>query len=206
MKKQMIIGLLLLVIVSLGVGTVMMHNMMQRGFSTRTPPTAMEKTLATAIREKAIPAKYAEMRNPVGSSPAVLHEAEAHYADHCAVCHANNGSGDTMFGKNMYPRPPDMRLEDTQSMSDGELYYTIKNGIRLSGMPAFGDPPDSDVDTWKLVHFVRHLPKLMPTEEAEMQTLNPKSPDEIQEEKDEENFLNGSADLATPPAIKAHDH
>ena len=70
----------------------------------------------------------------------VLADARAHWADHCAVCHANNGSGDTMYGKTMYPRPPDMRQKDTQEMSDGELYYTIKNGVRLSGMPAFGDP------------------------------------------------------------------
>jgi mono/diheme cytochrome c family protein len=205
MKNKIAISLLVIVIVVLLAGTITMHNMMQRGFSTRTPPTAMEKTLATTIREKAIPAKYAEMRDPVASSPAVLHEAEAHYADHCAVCHANNGSGATMFGKMMYPRPPDMRLEDTQSMSDGEIYYTIKNGIRLSGMPAFGDPTDSDVDTWKLVHFIRHLPRLTPAEEAEMQKLNPKSPDEIQEEKDEENFLNGGQGSATP-TTKTHHH
>jgi hypothetical protein len=110
-----------------------------------------------------------------------------------------------MFGKTMYSRPPDMRLEDTQAMSDGEIYYTIENGIRLSGMPAFGDPTDSDVATWKLVHFIRHLPKLTPAEETEMQKLNPKSPDEIQEEEDEENFLNGGQDSATPK-IKTHRH
>ena len=45
-------------------------------------------------------------------------------------------------------------------MADGELYYTIKNGVRLSGMPAFGDPGDDDVDGWKLVTFIRHLPHL----------------------------------------------
>jgi hypothetical protein len=52
-----------------------------------------------------------------------------------------------MYGKTMYPRPPDMRQKDTQEMSDGELYYTIKNGVRLSGMPALGDPGDDDVDS-----------------------------------------------------------
>ena len=207
MRNKIVISLLALVIVVLLAGTIVMRNMVRRGFSTRTPPMAMEKTLGTAIREKAIPAKYAEMRNPVTSSPAVLHEAQAHYADHCAVCHANNGSGETMFGKNMYPRPPDMRLEDTQSMSDGEIYYTIQNGIRLSGMPAFGDPTDSDVDTWKLVHFIRHLPSLSSAEEAEMESLNPKSPDELQEEKEEQQFLNSgdsSAKTTTMHNMKGH--
>jgi len=109
---------------------------------------------ATTIRERAIPSRYTTMKNPVISTPEVIHEGMAHWADHCTPCHANNGSGDTMYGKTMYPRPSDMRQRDTQEMSDGELYYTIKNGVRLSGMPAFGDPGDDDVDSWKLVAFI----------------------------------------------------
>ncbi|HWZ49985.1 MAG TPA: c-type cytochrome [Granulicella sp.] len=129
----------------------------------------------------------------------------AHWADHCTACHANNGSGDTMYGKTMYPRPPDMRQKDTQQMSDGELYYTIKNGVRLTGMPSFGDPGDDDVASWKFVVFIRHLPQLTFAEETEMQRLNPKSPDEIQEEKEEEEFLRGDAQSATP-ATTMHHH
>jgi len=55
------------------------------------------------------------------------------------TCHANDGGGDTLFGKGLYPKPPDMSTAETQNKSDGELYYTIENGIRLSGMPAFGE-------------------------------------------------------------------
>jgi mono/diheme cytochrome c family protein len=205
MKKKIVIGLLLLVIGALGVGAYMMHNIMEHGFSTRTEPMQMEKALATTIRGRAIPSRYKTMENPAASPPDMIHEGMAHWADHCATCHANNGSGDTMYGKTMYPRPPDMRRDDTQEMSDGELYYTIKNGVRLSGMPAFGDPGDDDVDSWKLVAFIRHLPQLTPAEETEMQHLNPKSPDEIQEEKEEEDFLKGDAKSATP-ATAMHHH
>ncbi len=205
MKKKMVIGLLLLVVGALGVGAYVMHNMMERGFSTRTEPMLMEKALATTIRGRAIPSRYKTMKNPVADTPEVIHEGMAHWADHCAACHANNGSGDTMYGKTMYPRPPDMRQKDTQEMSDGELYYTIKNGVRLSGMPAFGDPGDDDVDSWKLVAFIRHLPRLTDAEETEMQRLNPKSPDEIQEEKEEEDFLKGDVKSATP-ATTMHHH
>jgi mono/diheme cytochrome c family protein len=157
------------------------------------------------LRDMAIPARYKAMKNPVAVTPEVIHDGMAHWADHCATCHANNGSGDTMYGKAMYPRPPDMRQKDTQEMSDGELYYTIKNGVRLSGMPAFGDPGDDDVDSWKIVAFIRHLPQLIPAEETEMQTLNPKSPAEIREEKEEEEFLKGDAQSATP-ATTMHHH
>jgi mono/diheme cytochrome c family protein len=205
MKEKIVIGLLLIVIGALGVGGYIMHSMMERGFSTRTEPMPMEKTLAATIREGAIPSRYKTMKNPVVPTPEVIQEGMAHWADHCTACHANNGSGDTMYGKTMYPRPPDMRQKDTQEMSNGELYYTIKNGIRLSGMPAFGDPGDDDVDSWKLVAFIRHLPQLTDAEETEMQRLNPKSPGEIQEEKEEEDFLKGDAKSATP-ATTMHHH
>jgi mono/diheme cytochrome c family protein len=204
MKKKIVVGLLLLVIAALGTGAYTMRNMMERGFSTRTEPMPMEKALAATIRGGAIPSRYKAMKNPVALTPEVIHEGMAHWADHCTACHANNGRGDTMYGKTMYPRPPDMRQKDTQEMSDGELYYTIKNGVRLSGMPAFGDPGDDDVDSWKLVAFIRHLPQLSPAEEIEMQHLNPKSPDEIQEEKEEEDFLKGDAKSATPATAKHH--
>ena len=192
MKTKIAIGLLLLVIGALGVGAYMMHNLMDRGFSTRTEPMQMEKALATTIRGQAIPSRYKTMKNRVAATPEVIHEGMAHWADHCATCHANNGSGDTMYGKTMYPRPPDMRKKDTQELSDGELYYTINNGVRLSGMPAFGDPGDEDMDSWKLVSFIRHLPSLSQAEQVEMEKLNPKSPDELEDEQEEDNFLRGS--------------
>jgi mono/diheme cytochrome c family protein len=204
MNRNIAIGLLLLVIGALGAGAYMMHNMMERGFSTRTEPMQMEKMLATTIRGQAIPSRYKAMKNPVASTPEVVHEGMAHWADHCTACHANNGSGDTMYGKTMYPRPPDMRQKDTQEMSDGELYYTIKNGIRLSGMPAFGDPGDDDLDSWKLVTFIRHLPTLSNQEEMEMEHLNPKSPEEMQEQMDEDRFLNGGK--ASAPSKTPHMH
>ena len=65
-------------------------------------------------------------------------EGRAHFADHCASCHANDGSGDTEMGRGLYPRAPDMRLAATQNLEDHELFYIIENGIRLTGMPAWG--------------------------------------------------------------------
>lgn len=167
------------------------HHVRETGFSTRVEPTSMEAMMAGSLREGAIPGRYAQMKNPVASDEATLTEARAHFADHCAVCHGNNGDGKTMFGKGMYPRPPDLRAPDTQHMSDGEIYWTIKNGVRLSGMPAFGDPGDDDLDSWKLVCFIRHLPKMTAQESEEMKKLNPKTPMEMMEEQQEEQFLNG---------------
>lgn len=168
------------------------------GFSARTPPGPVETASAQWIRKMAVPARYKEMKNPVRPTAEAMREGREHWADHCASCHANNGSGDTMYGKGMYPRPPDMRQKHTQEMSDGELYFTIQNGIRLSGMPAFGGQGDDDLDSWKLVVFMRHLPALSTSEQVEMTTMNPKSAQEFEEEQEEESFLHEGSTSRQP--------
>lgn len=75
------------------------HHVRETGFSTRVEPTSMEAMMAGSLREGAIPDRYAQMKNPVASDEATLTEARAHFADHCAVCHGNNGDGKTMSAK-----------------------------------------------------------------------------------------------------------
>ena len=163
-----------------------------RGFSAREQPGGLERWLTRQARSLALPGDARERKNPIPDSPETLAEARAHWADHCAACHANNGSGDIEMGRHMYPQAPDMRQAETQQLTDGELFFIIQNGIRLTGMPAWGGGSGHDEqDSWKLVHFIRHLPQLTAEEEREMQALNPKSPDELKEEQEEREFLNG---------------
>ena len=116
----------------------------------------------------------------------------AHWADHCAGCHGNDGSGQTDIGRNLYPKTPDMRQPRTQNLTDGELFSIIKNGVRLTGMPAWGDAGGrDDAANWKLVHFIRHLPKITPAELQQMKAMNPMSPSEMKEEQQEDEFLKG---------------
>jgi hypothetical protein len=101
-----------------------------------------------------------------------------------------------------------MRLGDTQDLSDGELFYIIENGIRFTGMPAWGTgTADSARDTWELVHFIRRLPKITPDEIEGMKALNPKSADEWREAAGAQQFLNGG-DVTRPsePDTKKHEH
>jgi mono/diheme cytochrome c family protein len=103
--------------------------MVIHGVSARDEPTAVETVVARAVRTLAIPGKLRDMPNPVPAPPDVLVRARAHFADHCASCHANDGSGQTGIGRHLYPRAPDMRLPATQSMSDGALFAIIRNGV-----------------------------------------------------------------------------
>jgi len=160
--------------------------LLRRGVSARDTPTRTEAFIARIVRRFATPAAMRRARNPVPLDAAVLAEGRAHWADHCATCHGNDGRGQTEIGRGLYPKAPDMRQPGTQNLSDGELFSIIRNGVRLTGMPAFGDGSD-DADTWKLVHFIRHLPAVTPAELEEMERLNPKSPAEYEEMK----FLEG---------------
>jgi mono/diheme cytochrome c family protein len=185
-KKKVLLWLVLLFVVAAIVQGVVL---IRHGFSARDAPSALETYVARTMRRLAVPSGASNQKNPFTANSEGLEEARAHFADHCAICHANNGSGNTEIGQNLYPKAPDMRLPQTQQMTDGEIYYIIHNGIRLTGMPAWGTEQKDD-DSWKLVLFIRHLPQLTPEEEEEMKKLNPRSPEELREELEEERFLN----------------
>jgi mono/diheme cytochrome c family protein len=177
----------------------------RRGFSARDNPSAIEALVATTARQLAVPSQYGMLRNPLPASSDNLHAGMEHFADHCATCHANDGGGGTLFGKGFYPKPPDMRQKETQDKSDGEIYYTIENGIRLSGMPAFGEEhaKAGDIETWNLVLFIRHLPNQTAEELQQMEQLNPKTEKERQEEDEEQNFLRGGSTKSSK--LKSHN-
>jgi mono/diheme cytochrome c family protein len=188
---------LLLLVALLGAGVYALWAAVRRGFSARENPSPLEAFVARTVRSMGVPAEARAAKNPFALTPEILAEAREHFADHCATCHANDGSGQTAIGQNLNPRVPDMRLPGTQRLTDGELYYIIHNGIRMTGMPAWG-PPEKDDDSWKLVHFIRHLPKLTPEEIREMEELNPRSLAEWEAKQAEDEFLRGGAPKVAP--------
>src|SRR5574338_1119926 len=174
-----------------------------RGFSARDEPTRIEEVIALQLRSWATPRGARDHPNPLPASNEVVRAGLEHFADHCAICHGNDGSGKTPIGSGLYPKPPDLRSARTQNLSDGELFYIIENGVRLTGMPAFGGKETDPKDSWKLVTFIRHLPKLTPEELTQMESLNPKSPAELEQERAEEEFLRGGSTAASG---KGHTH
>jgi mono/diheme cytochrome c family protein len=177
------------------------------GIGATAPPGRTETVLARRLRSIAIPRAARDERNPVAPSADAVTEGMEHFADHCAVCHANDGSGDTAMGRGMYPRAPDMRQAATQNLTDGELFYIIQNGVRLTGMPAWGGGSEHDAtDNWRLVHFIRHLPKLTAAELETMKGLNPKSPEEHQQDEEMRRFLEGGEPPKGVPPPHQHTH
>jgi mono/diheme cytochrome c family protein len=206
MRKKLIVFIIVAGFGIVGVFGWLGYRLFTTGFSAKTEPHAIEVFMARQIRRLAIPIEQRNTPNPVPLSPDVMKESLAHFADHCATCHANNGSGQTPIGKNLYPKAPDLRLADTQSMSDGEIFWVIHNGIRFTGMAAWGEGDlDKDLGSWKLVHFIRHLPQLTPEELDQMKELNPKTKKDLEEEAASDQFLQGG-DAAAARTDSGHHH
>ena len=199
-----LVGLVLAIAVVVGV--VAVAYAVTTGLSARGEPGRLETRLARAVRGMAVPREVRRRANPVAATPEVLADALSHFADHCASCHANDG-GDTDMGRGLFPKVPDMRNPVTQKLTDGELFYIIEEGVRFTGMAAWGDgSPASEDASWRLVHFIRHLPTLSSAELEQMESLNPKSPDEIRQQIEEEQFLAGEEKKPGKPAAAPHKH
>jgi len=184
------------------VAALLLHD----GLSARAKPTLLEIMIARNVRHLAIPANARATQNPVLASTEDLRDARFHFADHCAICHGNDGGGDTAIGTGLYPTPPDLRLPETQNLTDGDLFWIIENGVRFTGMPAFasGGEHGGTQDSWKLVHFIRHLPHLTAAERMEMERYNPRGPDDREEEQQENDFLNGATPKRKPESQDHH--
>jgi hypothetical protein len=99
-----------------------------------------------------------------------------------------------------------MRLDATQSLTDGELFYIIENGVRLTGMPAWSTGTEEVRQaTWHLVHFIRELPHLTNERIEQMKAMNPRSLDKVRQDLEEEKFLQGETETS-PPRQPAHTH
>lgn len=178
---------------------------LNKGLDARDVPGPVETRVSRAARSWLVPSAAKARTNPEAATDETLKSGMAHWADHCASCHGNDGAGRTAMGQALYPKVPDMRLADTQGLSDGELFYLIEHGVKITGMPAWGTgTPDGEQASWHLVQFIRHLPALTEDELASMEALNPKSRDEWQQFEEERRYLSGTLDV--PESAPAHRH
>ncbi len=130
------------------------------------PPGRFEKRFAAFALNRAIQKRAPVRTNPF-SKPEDIRVGLAHYKENCADCHGAPGVEESEVGQGLNPPAPDLTLPAVQRMRDGELFWVISNGIRMTGMPAFS-PTHKEDEIWKMVAFVRHLPEIT---REEQQTL-----------------------------------
>ncbi len=86
-----------------------------------------------------------------------------HYHATCRLCHGAPGYSRNEFAKGLNPHPPDLVVETVQKRKTAEQYWIIKNGIKMTGMPAFDKTHDDD-EIWEITVFLRRLPSLQSKE------------------------------------------
>jgi mono/diheme cytochrome c family protein len=178
-----------------------------QGISARPVPGPIETRLSRAARHYAIPAAARARTSPAPGTADTLRAGLEHWADHCASCHGNDGAGQTSMGQGLYPKAPDMRLADTQALADGELFYIIEEGVKITGMPAWGTgTPEGEEASWHLVQFIRYLPSLTEDDLARMAELNPRGRADWLAFEEERKFLSGTLDGPAAPSAPGHPH
>jgi mono/diheme cytochrome c family protein len=120
-------------------------------------PGQVETSLATVVKQFLV---RRSSREGIPPAPTNLQDSIAEgdklYATDCSMCHGSDGHTPSDSGRWMYPRASDLTSSPVQRYADRELFWIVKNGIRLSGMPAFGRV-ESDEHIWNLVHYLRTL-------------------------------------------------
>jgi mono/diheme cytochrome c family protein len=136
-----------------------------------TKPSRIEEKIGHELFERSMEKRASNKKNPYSTNdPAALASGIEHYQENCLICHGAPGVEPSEIGKGLNPSAPVLDLDEIQEMNDGQLYWTIENGIRMTGMPAFG-PTHSADEIWKIVAFVRHLPELSDDEKTALASV-----------------------------------
>ncbi len=161
-------GALLAALIVAAIGAIGAGALMYRGFRASSEPSAFEARIARTVRDFAIPRAARREQTPLEATSENVSEGHDQFTARCASCHGTDADGKTAMGRALYPRVPDLRSSQTQSLTDGELHYIIENGVQLTGMPALAKPHQENTsDSWKLVLFIRSLRPFSKTELAE---------------------------------------
>jgi mono/diheme cytochrome c family protein len=163
--RLFILGVLSVLVVSLVLGLLLVSSGILSVSALR-EGGVMDDLLGHVSRRSI--AHHAEERaNPILDDRTTRAVGLLHYKTNCLPCHGAPGVEGSEFAKGLNPPPPDLTADATQSMSDGELFWVVSNGIRMTGMPAFS-PTHDENELWKIVNLVRHLGELTESEATQL--------------------------------------
>jgi mono/diheme cytochrome c family protein len=169
--------------------------------SAEKPPGKLEQQLATFALNRAVARRAPNRKNPLPATPENLRGGLAHFRENCLVCHGAPGVDPGEIGQGLNPGAPDLTLPRVQGRTDGQIFWIVDEGIRMTGMPAFG-PTHQENEIWQIVSFVRHLPEITDAEKGELQQQT-----ELQEHHHEEAPPAGGTPKPThthPPGTPPH--
>ena len=115
--------------------------------------------LLEVLRERSIEIRSKEIVKPDTFSPQQLASGAEDYAAMCVQCHLAPGKEATALHQGLYPQPPVFHERSHESHDSSETFWVIKNGIKMTGMPAWGSV-HSDEEIWAMVAFIEQLPEM----------------------------------------------
>jgi mono/diheme cytochrome c family protein len=122
------------------------------------PHWSLTHAIFEAARVRSIKANASGIKAPADlSDQKRIVAGTSHFAEHCALCHSAPGVEPSELAKGMYPQPP-VLTSAAKQWSPGELFWIIRNGIKMSGMSAW--PDHSDEDIWSIIAFLQKLPSM----------------------------------------------
>jgi len=177
------------------------------------PTGKMETRVANFALNQSVAKRAPSKKNPFSGTPDVLKAGLEHYKENCVVCHGAPGVDSGEIGQGLNPPAPELTLPRIQKRPDGELFWIVSNGIRMTGMPAF-KPTHKPEEVWKIVAFVRHLEEITPEEQKVLKAETEEAEhhheggsEEKAEAKPEENPPAAATPGHThPPGTKPHKH
>lgn len=130
------------------------------------PHTAPEELILNSIMRYSVKAHAGEEARETWNEDQVR-EGFRQYDEMCIICHGAPGKEQTDINKGLRPNPPNL-AEREKRWNSAELFWIIKNGIKMTGMPAFG-PTHPDEVIWNIVGFIRRLPCISAEQFATME-------------------------------------
>ncbi len=123
------------------------------------PHTALGKWLFHTTMENSVKARAQDIQAPQFDQASVERGA-GHYSAMCEGCHGAPGVKRGEVGQGLTPQPPDLK-EAEGEWSAPELFWIVKHGIKMTGMPAWGQV-DEDEELWSVVAFLKSMPEISP--------------------------------------------
>ena len=130
------------------------------------PPSWLESQLATTAVNASAARHAPQQQNPIAPTEANLLDGARLYRDKCADCHGRPDNPVSDYGASFYPRAPQFVKAHPRLSENGE-FYLIKNGVRRSAMPAWGNIM-ADSEIWQVVTFLNHMDNLPPSVQQEL--------------------------------------
>jgi mono/diheme cytochrome c family protein len=127
---------------------------------------ALERWALNTTMKRSVIAAARNVADPPPFSDEMVKDGFGHYDEMCTVCHAGPGIERSEIGKGLNPQAPDL-AEAVKAWTARQLFWIIKHGVKMTGMPSFGATHDDD-EVWSIVAFVEKLPQISPEQYQRM--------------------------------------